>query len=258
LHNAASVQIPGAKHHDIVNLQNPREPDVRYSLLYDAIHGDFRFLAQSPTPEAQDPIVFILHGARSSSYGNWVDEAAKLLTQSTPGHDRMWTKAKIIRDSYGYFGIFHFLNPRVRRRNARHLLVLYGDAFITHNPDNTYFLGHSNGTYMLERCFENVPSMRFRRIYLAATVLPKEFDWKKIFARQQVGHYSGGKWVHGDVHCDRGRHDVPVGWLCSFLHGLTPDIGTGGFDGFLESPEGLREHSFGFAGGDSSGWVPGE
>lgn len=119
LHNAASVQIPGAKHHDIVNLQNSREPDVRYSLLYNAIHGDFRFLAQSPTPEAQDPVVFILHGARSSSYGNWVDETAKLLTQSTPGHDRMWTKAKIIRDSYGYFGIFHFLNPWVRRRNAR-------------------------------------------------------------------------------------------------------------------------------------------
>jgi hypothetical protein len=34
------------------------------------------------------------------------------------------------------------------------------------------------------------------------------------------------------------------------------DIGTGGFDGFSEYPKGLRDHSYGFAGGHSNMLVP--
>ncbi|MDR6413500.1 alpha/beta fold hydrolase [Pseudarthrobacter sulfonivorans] len=255
LTNAAVITIPGASHGNIIKLKSADSHD-RYELLYNAVNGDFRNMAIPATPEAQEPVVFILHGARSSSYGNWVSGSARLLKNPAPGHDRTWMKATIVTESYGYFGIFNFVNPWIRRRNARRLLLSYGEKFITHNPNNMYFLGHSNGTYMLGRCLEKVPSMRFRRIYLAATVLPKEYEWKKIFARQQVGHFSSGKWVNGDVHCDRGRHDVPVGWLCSILHGLTKDIGTGGFEGFLESPQGLKEHNYGYAGGHSSMLLP--
>jgi hypothetical protein len=74
-----------------------------------------------------------------------------------------------------------------------------------------YFLGHSNGTYMLGRCLEKVPSMRFRRIYLAGSVLSKEYSWNGVFDNKQVGYFAGSEWTDGDVHCERGRHDVPVG-----------------------------------------------
>ena len=65
--------------------------------------------------------------------------------------------------------------------------------------------------------------MKFKRVYLAGSVLPCEYPWQDRFDLDQVG----------ELRNDRRCWDWPVGILCSGLRGIgMKDIGTGGFDGF--------------------------
>ena len=84
-------------------------------------------------------------------------------------------------------------------------------------------MGHSNGTYLFGRSLLAVPAMRFERVLLVGSVLPRGYDWRGRFATGQVG----------ELRNDRGSTDVPVGVLCGMLRGLgMTDVGTGGVDGF--------------------------
>lgn len=258
MRNAATVDIRDAGHNDILNLSQALDPDERFRRLRDAL------LTEIPTfgdvqEESSEPVVFILHGIRSSKNADWVGSLERIIKSSSSNNAALfqsagWSRAKTVTPTYGYFGSIHFVNPWIRRSNARKLLQWYGQKYVSHSPNNFYFVGHSNGTFMLGRCLENIPSMRFRRVYLAASVLPKEYPWGHIMRRQQIGHFDdAGHWVIGAIHSDKGRRDVPVGWLCSILHGIeisiprqprTADIGTGGFEGFHELESAETEHRY--------------
>lgn len=258
IQNAVTKTVGGAGHADIVNVGRAPNPDGRYQDLRQSICED---LPEIGSPEAepkeeQKPVVFILHGIRASKTSDWISTLERILREpvsvpegSNPDtrHVLDWTKAEIVAPTYGYFGVGNFASPWIRRKNTRRLLIWYGKQFLSHNPDNMFFVGHSNGTYMLGRSLYNVPNMRFRRIFLAASVLPKDFPWNEVIERRQVGRFitEPDSWEHGDIHADRGRRDVPVGWACSFLHGLgSRDIGTAGLDGFDELQSNQQEHRY--------------
>lgn len=255
IHNAVTIKVGGAAHADIVDVSGAPNRDDRYRVLRQAICDDMPELPPLEV-ESQEPVVFIVHGIRSSKTSEWISTLEGLLKEpvnplapsgSDVPNNLDWTSTKVIAPTYGYFGPGNFASPWIRRKNARRMLLWYGEHFITHNPDNMFFIGHSNGTYMLGRSLLNVPTLRFQRIFLAASVLPKDFKWKLVMGRRQVGRFApeSQEWKPGEIHSDRGRRDVPVGLLCSILNGLgNHDIGTGGFDGFDELDSNTMEHRY--------------
>jgi hypothetical protein len=63
--------------------------------------------------------------------------------------------------------------------------------------------------------------MQFKHVALAGSVLPTDFDWRKL--KRQVEH----------VRNDRASRDWPVALLCSALRGWgMREVGTAGFAGF--------------------------
>ena len=94
------------------------------------------------------------------------------------------------------------------------------------------FVGHSNGTYMLGSSLIKVAGMEFDRVTLAASVLPRDYQWSTVFGRTQVREVSN----------HRGSRDVPVGVVCNLLRSLgTSDVGTAGFHGFFGGREEIKE-----------------
>lgn len=80
-----------------------------------------------------------------------------------------------------------------------------------------------------DQSLDRVRTLRFSRVYLAGSVLPREFARRDIADRGQVTTLVNA--------C--GAKDKPVGWLCSGLRGLgMRDVGMGGFTGFNVTPAG--------------------
>jgi hypothetical protein len=102
-----------------------------------------------------------------------------------------------------------------------------------------FFIGHSNGTYMLGRGLEKVTMMRFERAYMAGSVLPPGYPWRLRIETGQIR----------ELRSDGSSWDWPVGLLCSALS-FMGDIGTGGFAGFQAAPMQLREYRY-YPGGHS-------
>ena len=225
---AKVYEIPGADHGGLISIDTAPDPQRRYLQLKTAIMGrsdealDER---QTPKPEAT---AFILHGIRASALGTWVQDLGTAYKAASGSE-----QTKVISPDTGYFSAMEFALPGTRRRKVHEFLKLYGDAYATRDPDRFVFAGHSNGTYMMARALDRVPAMRFKRIYLAGTVLPRRYDWQRLFDDEQIRKDDGNGWEPGDVRIDRATSDVPVGILCSWLRGLgSVDVGTAGVDGF--------------------------
>ena len=228
---ATRVDVPGATHQSVVRVtEDPA--DERYCVLRYAIRDPLGVRAAAE-PVKKRPVYFLLHGIRAGRYANWVGSLASELTAADP-------EAVVYTPSYGYLSAVEFALPFTRSRNLRRFLDWYCRVYVTADPACLHFAGHSNGTYLLGRALESVPALRFGRVYLAGSVLPREYPWTTIEQRGQVGA----------VHTDRATKDVPVGWLCAALSGLgMRDVGTAGATGFDQSASILHEHSGAFGGG---------
>lgn len=228
LPDAKVYEIPGADHAGLIALDEAEDPERRYAQLKAAILGRDDETADAARPTPSEPTAFILHGIRASALGTWVSDLAAGFRASSGSAD-----AQVVSPDTGYFSAMEFALPGTRRRKVHEFLKLYGDAYASRDPDRFVFAGHSNGTYMMAQALDRVPSMRFRRIYLAGTVLPRRYDWHRRFDERQIGEWADGEWKPGAVRVDLARTDVPVGILCSWLRGLgSADVGTAGVDGF--------------------------
>ncbi|WP_346622094.1 hypothetical protein [Blastococcus montanus] len=240
---AMRIDVPEADHAGVVDVDDA--PD-RYGILHHALRGDLnreRLLAETPSAE---PVIIVLHGIRTSRYANWVGQLTSGLTERPATVDH--PTPVVWAPSYGYFSAVDFALPFTRARNLRRFLEWYGRVHVTHGGER-HFAGHSNGTYLLGRALEAVPAMHFDRIYLAGSVLPREYPWTRITDRQQVREL---------VLHDRATHDVPVGWLCAALRGLgMRDIGTAGVDGFDDRPARVVEQCGAYRGGHGAALEPG-
>lgn len=236
--NSYTVTIEGADHS---NLFDPAAPP--------GAAGFVRILEvfRNPDPQLHEPeqagelpatgpgrVVFVLHGIRDGNSG-WVTDIAEAIEQQakSDGQDKPpaatcsshESPVLVDRSTYGWFSAIKFALPWVRRGNLAWFLDRYS-YHVARNPDvQFHFVGHSNGTYILGTSLLEVSSLKFDRVYLAGSVLPREFPWRRMMLQRQVATVAN--------QCS--SEDWPVGGLCRGLHLIGfRDVGTGGVDGFDE------------------------
>jgi alpha-beta hydrolase superfamily lysophospholipase len=225
---AAHVPIPGAAHF-VLDISGPTGED-RYLVLRSHILHKTAPTTPPPAPQATaTDIVFVVHGIRAGAYG-WVTEIRRLLTATGPG----W---RVVTPTYRYFSALAFAFPATRRRKVRWFLDQYGRELAGHPTASFHFVGHSNGTYLLGQALQQVPAVRFDRVYLAGSVLPSDYPWH--------AHLDGPGTPPriAIIRSDRGSRDLPVAVLAHGLRGLRMrDVGDGGFGGFaqLDAPPAIQ------------------
>lgn len=217
------VQFPRARYFDVpgvndVNLRNPQRYVHGSAPLAILISALFEELALGPElePSDVDCVVFVLHGIRASNTG-WVSQASNYVKEISP-------KAEVVVATYGYYSLLRFPFALSRRRNVRWFQDLYSYNFAKYPGATFYFIGHSYGTYILGQSMARVPAMRFSRIVLVGSVLPREYRWSDRIDSGQTQ----------EIRNDRSSRDVPVKLICSALHAFGKDVGTAGVDGFDE------------------------
>lgn len=162
-----------------------------------------------------DKVFFLLHGIRDSR--DCFQHVADRLQRLCPG-------AKIVVPTYGYLSARGFVNPGYRNRFIPWFIDQYSEQLAQNPAAEFYFAGHSNGTYILGESLRRIPRMQFARIYIAASVLPTQYEWDDVVGVQRQTRF---------VRSDMGTEDWPVGVLCRVLNRLgMRSIGPGGFDGF--------------------------
>lgn len=224
--NGTQIVIPSANHANIIEVRDKKGQTLHehYALIVKAIFDDF---PQTPSPVPADQqkeiVVFVVHGIRANN-GEWVKEASDQLQSALPN-------AEVVPATYWYFSALDFVLPIVRRRRVRWFQDTYA-YFLARYPKAEFrFLGHSNGTYLVGESLKQLSGMRFSKIVLAGSVLPRDFDWRSRIGKRQVREV----WNH------RALRDIPVAVLCNALRGLRmKDVGTGGYEGFAAVP-GLHE-----------------
>lgn len=236
---------PRANHGGLVRLDDPKTAEERWKRIrpavFEAADGDIAD-ADAQAQEAMDtePFTFLIHGIRASGNDSWV---RRLETALGKEHTRVI--------NYGFFSPIQFANGLTRRKQTYRFINAYSREYAGRDPNQFAIVGHSNGTYILGSALQAVHSMRFRRIMLAGSVLPPDFDWDAL--ENQVGSWNGAGWIQGTVYNERAAVDYPVGFLCSMLNGLgNKDIGAAGFSGFVDSPPFVREFDTVFPKGHGS------
>lgn len=238
-----NVPIAGANHASITDLSNDADGE-RYVILRKWVIGA---LPSGPDGNdevklrgTEDNLVMIVHGIRAGAHG-WVQKLRDLLHEP----DNQWYA---VTPTYNFFSALQFAFPITRNRKAR----WFADQFSRIRADlpgaTLHFAGHSNGTYVLGRCLQEIPAMKFERVYLAGSVLPVDYAWVPKMGSQVT-----------TIRNDRGQRDLVVGLLAKGLRGLgMRDIGSAGFDGFGDlfvAPTGVIQGGL-FPGGHGAPFDP--
>ena len=233
--NAFHIDVPNAQH-EVLWFGTPAQAELRYPLYREAFVS--RSLPHAAPRRASvdsvDRVVFLLHGLRSSR-DSWVKELATVLRARMP-------RAEIVESSYGHISLLGFMLPAVRRRERRWLQDQYTE-YLARHPSATFdVVAHSNGTYLLGESLARLPVMRFDRVALLSSVLPRDYSWRQRHLLGQAG----------TVLSDRAASDVVGAVITNGLHGLgMMDIGPSGWSGFDEGGSFLVEPPW-IAGGHSA------
>lgn len=228
--NAYHLPVPEASHKDLPVLARGANPEARFETIRDALTGENLGRADAPLSYAKsDKVIFILHGIRAANRG-WVSQLASKI-ESNP----VLADSEVIPSSYGYLSALEFALPFLHRRCIRWFKNKYSDYFVTNPGAEFHFVGHSNGTYVLGESLRALSGMRFRRVALAGSVLPRDFPWRETMKLGQVA----------ELRNDQSNEDFPVGFLCSGLRGLgIHDIGVAGFEGFNDDDNHIVQFAF--------------
>jgi pimeloyl-ACP methyl ester carboxylesterase len=228
--NASHISVPGVNHRQLPLINEGPNGEMRYRFIRDALLG--RVIPEVEPPlvaQRKEQIVFVLHGIRAANRG-WVQALEERLRESMPN-------AKVITPSYGYLSALDFAVPFLHRRPVRDFQQLYSDSYAENPGARFHFIGHSNGTYILGQSLRALSAMKFDRVMLAGSVLPRSFGWHELM--------SGSDPQVGVLRNDCANADWPVGFLCSGLTGLwRRDVGTGGYEGFLQDDEKVFQYWF--------------
>lgn len=208
--NAIAIGVPDATHADVV-VPKPSTIDQmrRAFTALPSMNHDV------PMAGGTDRIYFLLHGIRDSR--GCFKQVADLLEERSPD-------AKIIVPTYGYLSARGFLSARYRNRFVSWFVDQVSEQMARNPYAKFYFAGHSNGTYILGESLKRIPRMTFEHVYIAASVLPVEYEWGDAIEKNEQVKF---------VRSDMGTEDWPVGVLCRVLNKLgKKEIGPGGFDEF--------------------------
>ncbi len=212
--NAKQVLIQGANHLSVMERTRELSQAVTTVLHVSGV-ADEEIQPSDTATKTPSSVVFVVHGIRDSRR-SWPEDVRQKVNEVDQS-------VKVVTASYGYLSAFRFVWPGNRRKRARWLCDQYTRERAEHPDLPFHFIGHSNGTYTLGRSLLEVHGMRFDRVVLMGSVLPREYPWQAM--------KDGGQARSIENHCS--RRDWPVAWLCSTLRVIgMNDLGTAGFEGF--------------------------
>ena len=228
--NATHISVPGVNHRQLPLLEDGPNPEMRHRFIRDALLGrEIQKDDPLTAPQRKDHIVFVLHGIRAANRG-WVQALEEKIRASMPN-------ARVVTPSYGYLSALEFAIPFLHRRPIRTFQQLYSDSVVENPGASFHFIGHNNGTYILGQSLRALSAMKFDRVVLAGSVLPRDFEWR--------GLMSGSAPQVNVLRNDCANADWPVGFLCNGLSGLwRRDVGTGGYEGFHQDDERVFQYWF--------------
>lgn len=197
---------------DLANMQIPAE-----------------YLADNLPPDPDSSVkhvVFIIHGIRDDGY--WTRKVAQKIQECNAITNK--EPLRCVTSSYGYFAMLPFLLPWVRRLKVEWFMDEYVGVRARYPEAEFSYVGHSNGTYLIARAFEDYPSINFRNILFAGSVVRRRYNWKRLINDKRVfkvlNMVATSDWV-----------------VALFPQGLEPlhkffDLGGAGFAGFDQALKG--------------------
>jgi hypothetical protein len=134
--------------------------------------------ADLPTVNA----IFALHGIHT--HAGW----QRAFFQVADSHG--W-RPRLDRWNFGYFSVFRFILPWQRQAKVRWFRTTYRDELHDtevglRSTDFPSIVAHSFGTYILGNALLKYDYLRFNKVILCGSILPKEFPWDEIINRGQV------------------------------------------------------------------------
>lgn len=162
-------------------------------------------------------VVFVIHGIRD--YGFWTKKVAGRAKKLAGGSG----VCRTVTSSYGFFPMGPFIFKALRRRRVEWLMDQYVRAKALYPKAEFSYMGHSNGTALLAGAMMLCRAIIFDRIVFAGSVVRRDYDWKALKGRGQIGAVMN--YVASD--------DIVVAYFPKFLQRLPgADLGSAGVDGF--------------------------
>lgn len=164
---------------EIVSKALDTAPDGRFSSA-----REFADALRAVVPAASQPpplsgVVAVLHGIRT--HAAWTRAFAEVAEDSGlhPRADR-W--------NFGYFSVLRFLSPWSRHAKVRWFRSVYASEFPTANSsvELPSIVAHSFGSYLLGYALLRYPFLRFDKVLLCGSILPRSFPWTQLIERGQV------------------------------------------------------------------------
>lgn len=247
------MEVPFSGHLNILNMRPPSGAPVppeynddkagieawRGHLLATALTGDRATLASKAVdPDhfgdrqpAREPhvrhVVFVIHGIRDRGF--WTQKVARKVRARAGA-----VSTRTITPTYGYFPMLPFVLPWTRREKVEWLMDRYVEARARFPAAAFSYIGHSNGTYLVARALRDYPSVRFRHIVFAGSVVRCDYDWSALMRSRATG--GAGPRVEKVLNYVASGDAV----VALFPHGLEPvrlfDVGGAGHIGFREMP----------------------
>lgn len=152
--------------------------------------------------------VITLHGIRTR--GEW----QKSLTPTLANYDLVPYPF-----DYGNFNTFQLCCPVCRKAIIKRFREEYYDICARARVKRPSIVAHSFGSYIIGWLLKNDSHILFDKVILAGSILPKDFKWHDIFAKEQVLA------VHNEV----ATRDI---WprICKYFVSESGDSGTKGFE----------------------------
>lgn len=176
------------------------------------------------------PLLMSAHGIRT--HGEW----QKLFASATSG-----TQARTESFDYGRYGLFRFTVPPFNSRLVDKFYNWYGTTVKTcasvaldRYDKRPSAVAHSLGSWVIANAMLKYEDVRFDKLILAGSILPRDFDWATLFARDQVAF----------VRNECGQKDPWPDWAGRFV-ARTGTGGTHGFDWFGSTVQNVRCDWFG-------------
>lgn len=127
-------------------------------------------------------LIFSIYGIRT--LGKWQGDVASELEHNGWHH---------VPYKYGYFSLARFLSPFSRQRIIEEFHEWYHQQCIEYEPDETRravnrpsIVAHSFGSYVVAECMLKYREVKFDKILLCGSILPRSFNWHELLSRNQV------------------------------------------------------------------------
>jgi hypothetical protein len=122
-----------------------------------------------------------------------------------------------------------FLFPGTRRAKVEWFMDRYASAIALYpHARRHYFVGHSNGTYLLARALREYRCCRFERVVFAGSVVPSRYDWESLVLAARPR-------VRGVLNLIATADWVVAVFPSLFERWGSKDLGGAGHDGFRQA-----------------------